>query len=100
MDGTVESIRALEAAGIRAYVPMTDGDTRSTLVGRDAFSYDAEADYSTCPHGAILGWDRHDYVNQTQHYRADAATCNACAIKAHCTTSNEGRTIRRSFFQA
>jgi hypothetical protein len=35
----------------------------------------------------------------THHYRADVARCNACRIKAKCTTSEEGRTIRGSFFQ-
>jgi transposase len=97
--GTVEIIRALEDAGIRAYVPITDWDKRTSLFGRDAFIYNAEADHYTCPNGAILHWDRHDYVNQTDHYHADAVTCNACPLKAKCTTSDEGRTIRRSFFQ-
>ncbi len=97
--GTVEIIRALEDAGIRAYVPITDWDKRTSLFGREVFIYDAEADHYTCPRGAILRWDRHDYLNQTHHYHADAATCNACPLKAKCTTSNDGRTIRRSFFQ-
>jgi hypothetical protein len=30
-------------------------------------------------------------------YRADAATCNACPVKAACTDSDRGRTIQRSF---
>ena len=29
-------------------------------------------------------------------YRADAAVCNACPCKAHCTTSDQGRQIQRS----
>jgi Transposase DDE domain len=97
--GTVEIIRALEDAGIRAYVPLTDWDKRTSLFGREVFIYDAEADHYTCPNGAILRWDRHDYVNQSHHYHADAATCNACPLKAKCTKSDEGRTIRRSFYQ-
>jgi transposase len=43
--GTVEIIRALEDAGIRAYVPITDWDKRTSLFGRDCFTYDAEADH-------------------------------------------------------
>jgi len=65
---------------IRAYVPITDWDKRSSLFGRAAFIYDAEADHYTCPNGAILHCDRHDYVNQTHHYHADAASCNACPL--------------------
>jgi transposase len=97
--GTVEIIRALEDAGIRAYMPLTDWDKRTSFFGRDEFRYDAEADQYICPNGAILAWERHDYVNQTHHYRADAATCSTCPLKPKCTTSEEGRSLRRSFFQ-
>ena len=97
--GTVEIIRALEDAGIRAYVPLTDWDKRTSFFGREEFSYDAEADQYICPNGAVLQWERHDYVNQTHHYRADATTCNMCPLQPKCTTSKEGRSLRRSFFQ-
>jgi hypothetical protein len=43
--GTVEIIRALEDAGIRAYVPLTDWDKRTSFFGRECFIYDAEADH-------------------------------------------------------
>ena len=97
--GTVEIIRALEDADIRAYVPITDWDKRTTFFGRDKFHYDAEADQYTCPNGAVLAWERRDTVNQSHHYRADAATCNACPLKPKCTPSDEGRSLRRSFYQ-
>ena len=32
-------------------------------------------------------------------YRADAATCNACPVKAQCTDSTSGKALRRSWFQ-
>ena len=32
-------------------------------------------------------------------YRADAATCNACPLKAQCTDSTSGKALRRSWFQ-
>jgi hypothetical protein len=47
--GTVEIIRALQDAGIRAYVPITDWDKRTSFFGREAFTYDAEADQYVCP---------------------------------------------------
>jgi transposase len=97
--GSVEIIRALEDAGIRAYVPITDWDKRTSFFGREAFSYNAETDQYTCPNGAILRWDRHDYVNQADHYRADATTCNACPLKPKCTKSDDGRSLPRSFYQ-
>ena len=97
--GTVEIIRALEDASIRAYVPITDWDKRTSLFGREVFTYDAEADHESCPNGAILRLARHDEVNQAHHYQADAASCNACPLKPKCTTSKAGRTRGRSFYQ-
>jgi acyl-coenzyme A thioesterase PaaI-like protein len=38
------AIVAIEGARIRAYLPLTDFDHRSTLYGRDAFTYDGAAD--------------------------------------------------------
>src|ERR1700676_4394599 len=35
---------------------------------------------------------------QEIQYRADAATCNACPVKAQCTESPRGRHVHRSFF--
>jgi hypothetical protein len=37
--GTAENIRALEEAGIRAYVPLPDFDRRTPYYGRGAFAY-------------------------------------------------------------
>ena len=31
-------------------------------------------------------------------YRAPAATCNACPVKANCTESEHGRIVHRSFY--
>jgi hypothetical protein len=79
--GTVENIRALEDQGIRAYVLLPDDEYR-------------------CPQGRPL---RRRAVGQTEEsvvYRAEAATCNACPLKAACTASEHGRTVRRSFHEA
>jgi hypothetical protein len=37
------------------------------------------------------------YTEAEVMYRADAATCNACPVKTHCTASDHGRIIHRSF---
>lgn len=80
-------------------MPISDWDKRRSLFGRQAFRYDAEADHYSCPNGALLRLDQHDYVNQTHHYHADAASCNACRLKAKCSTSKDGRRLGRSFYQ-
>jgi hypothetical protein len=95
--GTVDNIVALEHEHIRAYVPLPDFDQRTPFYGQREFQYDPEQDAFTCPNGAILHLEMYRYTERTKQYRADAATCNACPLKEHCTTSEHGRSLRRSF---
>ena len=98
--GTAENVTAIEAAGIRAYIPLPDWDARSPLFGKQRFTYEAEQDQYRCPSGAILHFDHHTYAERTSRYQADAATCNACGLQAQCTTSAHGRNLTRSFDEA
>jgi len=98
--GTVENIRALEDAGIRAYVPLPDFATRTPFYGSARFTYHAARDEYRCPHDQPL---RRRATSQTEGlvvYRAEAAIGNACPLKARCTASEHGRTVRRSFHEA
>lgn len=95
--GTIDNIRALEDEGIRAYVPRPDFDERTPYYGSSRFTYDAEHDAYRCPQGEELPWYKTKYTEEVVVYRADAATCNACPLKAECTASDQGRTIQRSF---
>ena len=94
--GTTENIVAIEDAGIRAYVPLPDFEHRTAFYGRDTFTYDAERDDYRCPEGQPLPRYRAKHTEEVVVYRADAATCNACPVKAACTDSEHGRTIQRS----
>ena len=95
--GTVDNIVALEHEHIRAYVPLPDFDQRTPFYGQREFQYDPEQDTYTCPNGAVLRLETYRYTERTKQYRADAATCNACPLKEHCTTSEHGRSLKRSF---
>ena len=96
--GTTENIVALEDAGIRAYVPLTDFAHRTDFYGHDDFVFDPERDEYRCPEGHPL----HRYSTKRTEgvvaYRAEAAVCNTCPVKAKCTTSDHGRKVQRSFF--
>jgi transposase len=94
--GTIEHIRALEDAGIRAYVPLADWD-RTPYYGPSQFTYDAERDEYRCPRGQPLRRYTAKYTEEVVVSRAAAATCNACPVKAQCTASERGRTVHRSF---
>jgi len=95
--GTIENIKALEDASIRAYVPLPDWEHQRPYFGPAQFSYDAEHDRYICPNGQLLRLSRMEYTGQKAEYSADAATCNACPLKAQCTPSDQGRQVHRSF---
>ncbi len=95
--GTIENIKALEDAGIRAYVPLPDWEHQRPYFGPAQFTYDAEHDRYICPNGQLLHLTRMEYTGQKAEYSAEAATCNACPLKAQCTPSDQGRQVHRSF---
>jgi transposase len=98
--GTVENIVAVEDAGIRAFFPLPDFDTRTAFFGKGKFTYDAEQDAYRCPQGQLLPRRKIKYTEDEIVYRADAATCNACPVKTQCTASDRGRIVHRSFYAA
>src|SRR5215207_2456106 len=96
--GTVENIVALEAAGIRAYVPLPDMNHRRPFYGQDEFAYDAARDAYRCPAGHALARERIKHTEGVIVYRANPKICNACPLKARCTESSRGRILHRSLF--
>jgi transposase len=96
--GTIENIVEVEDQQIRAYVPLPDFDRRTPFYGASRFTYDAERDEYRCPEGQVLRRRKAKYTEGVVVYRADAATCNACPLKAACTESSQGRSIHRSLY--
>jgi transposase len=95
--GTADNIRELEESGIRAYVPLPDWEQRTPYFGTSRFSYDAERDLYRCPQGETLRKRKTKYTEEKVVYRADAAVCNTCPVKAACTVSDHGREVSRPF---
>jgi transposase len=96
--GTVENIRAVEDMGIRAYVPLPDWEQHSAYFGASKFTYDAVHDHYVCPSGQVLPRTHTSEAERRILYRAPAATCRACPLKAHCTHATKtGRAVYRSF---
>lgn len=67
--GTIENIRALEAAGIRAYVPLPDFDQRTPYFGASNFTYGATDDAYYCPEGHSLRRSRVKYTAEVSSTR-------------------------------
>jgi Transposase DDE domain len=95
--GTLDNIVALEHEHIRAYVPLPDFDHRTSLYGKHEFRYDPEQDAYLCPNDEWLRLSKVAYTEREKRYQGDAATCNACPLKPQCTTSDQGRLLKRSF---
>jgi transposase len=98
--GTLENITALERENIRAYVPLPDWEHQRDYYGPQQFTYDVERDVYVCPQGQLLRRYRTEYTAEKVEYHADAATCNACPVKAACTPSEQGRSVHRHFEEA
>jgi transposase len=98
--GTIENIVAVQDQGLRALVPLPDFDARTPFYGKSRFTYDPEQDTYRCPQGAVLRRCKVNHAEGTVAYRADAAVCNNCPVKAACTRSNQGRSVHRSFYEA
>jgi len=96
--GTIENIKAIEDAHIRAYVPLPDWEHKTPYYGPAQFTYDAVHDQYCCPQGQLLFPFHREEQAQLVEYRAVAGTCNACPLKLHCTPSKRGRHLHRSFF--
>ncbi len=63
------------------------------------FAWDAEREAYICPQGELLKFSKRVYSKEITIYRAKASMCNACPLKAKCTTSSNGRSISRSFHE-
>jgi hypothetical protein len=81
--GTGENLQAIEEAHIRAYIPVAErGQSNMGYYGLAQFTYDASQDQYRCPQGHVLRPAfRLERVQEVQ-YRADAAVCNVCPVKA------------------
>ena len=79
-----ENIVALEDAGIRAYVPLPDFAHRPPSTARTTSPTMPSATH-TAARRPPAARERVKYTEGVIVYRAEAATCNACPVKAKCT---------------
>jgi transposase len=98
--GTEDNLVAIEDQGICAYIPIPDMDHRTQFFSVDQFRYEAQRDVYLCPAGKELRFDRPHSTERSRRYRARARDCNHCPLKAHCTTSKQGRSLCRSVDEA
>jgi len=96
--GSLQNIKAVEEAGIRAFMPVRDWTHNAPgSFSKKDFRYDEGRNLYVCPAGEELRHIGNSYTERAAKYRADPAICNSCALKAKCTSADSGRLLRRSF---
>ncbi|MBA2442865.1 MAG: IS1182 family transposase [Rubrobacter sp.] len=96
--GAIPNVKAVEQAGIRAYMPVIDYTWgKRTLFRKDDFTYDAERDVYWCPAGEILRNTGGRSKLELTRYVADPEVCNSCLLKSGCTNGKSGRAANRNF---
>ena len=68
---------------------------RSERYRNSGFVYLQDMDVWECPASRQLRRTATDDQRRVVHYRAPADACNACALKSHCTDSDDGRLLKR-----
>lgn len=91
-----DDLKACEADGITAYVPVPDRDGRMTAEGRFSlqdFPYDAERDAYRCPNGALLEPSGHKQQSGKTYlcYNSKKADCKACPLSSRCLSAKGWR---------
>jgi transposase len=94
--GTEENIAAIEREHIHAYIPLPDHDHRTAFFSPERFRYEAARDIYICPAGKELHFVQGQSTDRQRRYRAYVKDCNACPLKAQCTTNKQGRSLCRS----
>jgi len=97
--GTNENYVACQARGITTHMGDALGKARQgreqSILGDEAFRYDAQRDVYLCPAGQRLKPRRMHPVRHTIEYKAPARVCGVCALRAQCARSHHGRTVQR-----
>ncbi len=93
--GTLQNTKAVEDAGIRAYMPLIDFTHRTEFFGKDRFTYDKENDVYVCPNGEMLRPQGRPIDGRMVRYRASAKICGCCPLRQRCTDNKQGRSLHR-----
>ncbi len=98
--GTIDNFLICHDLGIKAHVPSLEQTHRASgrqkgIFPKEAFSYNPETDTFGCPAGQVL--KRRHYYKKRKHfeYKASSGVCKQCNLRAKCTRSKDGRSLKR-----
>jgi len=102
--GTIDNYLGCWDRGIRAHIPdlkdaLSNSGSRGGIFSDDMFIYDKETDRYTCPAGKKLKPKSLHMSRQSIDYAALWSDCRVCDLRAQCTRSKAGRTVKRHLRQ-
>ena len=98
--GTIDNFLMCHDLGINAHIPSIEETQRGSgrqkgIFPKEAFDYDPDTDTFLCPAGQVLK-KRHFYKSRKHfEYKTSPKVCAHCHLKAKCTRSKDGRTLKR-----
>ncbi len=98
--GTNENLLTCHDRGVKTHMPHLGQAAQKRnaargVFGEECFSYDASRDVLLCPAGHELRLQGRDRTNDGFHYAASRVACAACSLRPQCTSSKQGRRVRR-----
>ena len=90
--GTAELVEKVEAAGVEANMKVQPpSPPRVGMFSQDDFAIDTEARTVRCPRGILVVLRTREDGSAVADF---AAHCDGCPMRARCTQSKEGRSVR------
>jgi transposase len=102
--GTVENFRECSGRGIKSHMSDFHSSSqkkvkKSGIYDESDFKYDPNTDTYTCPAGKTLKRRRHKKSLKAYEYSTKAKVCRACELRINCTSSKNGRSVKRHYDQ-
>lgn len=99
--GTQSFYQFLFANDMLPYIPHAKGgnDKSRAHFAKEDFSYDDQTDSYRCPAGKELKYTSQDQKKKMMTYSAECHDCLVCPLREQCTTSPQGRKLKRLFYE-
>lgn len=102
--GTVDNYLSSYDRGINSHFQSLEFTSRGTgrqkgIFSKEDFVFHPESNTFTCPAGKTLALRKYNKTRSHYEYICPKSICNKCHLKAQCTRSKTGRTLKRHIRQ-
>ena len=98
--GKIDNFLLCHDLELKAHIPSLEQTQRGSgrqrdIFAKEAFLYHPDNDTFSCPAGQILRRRNYHKRRKTYEYKASGGVCACCPLRAKCTRSKDGRTLKR-----